>query len=550
NDGFGWLEPGPLPTTVNGGEAVALPVTFSPANTTTKTGTITVESDDCEVPTQTIDVIAAGKIAKEPPPCLPAGEFAPKVAWEWKANDAQKKYSFVFMSPIVINLDDDDGDGDIGGGDIPEVVFVAHDGSFGLNFNDDRPGVLRAIHGKDGSPMWASNDPNHQPGWASNLAAAEIDGQPGPEIVVFGYQPSKPGKNCPGVPDVFPAPFCGKYIEGHLLAFHGSDGSLYWKSQPFTGAVSDMENMGAPTLTDLEGDGIVDVVAGNTVYNGIDGSIKWVGSAGRGNDAHGYLTVVADLDGNGEREVIAGNTAYHADGSIMWTTAMTDTHGTGVADLDGNGSMEVFINGTNGQSIIVDGKTGAILKGPKYTGIIGCCVAAPAIADVDSSKPGLEIITVGDSMLKVLDKDLNLLWSKEISDETGAAGPAAFDVEGDGVAEVIYADEGTLWILRGSDGKVIFEAPRSSATGQDNPVIADVDGDNHAEILVPMESGFGGPGLRLYSNQDDSWVATRRLWNQHSFGVADIFDNATLPQKGTAAGFSMQILRTNYPTCK
>jgi hypothetical protein len=104
--------------------------------------------------------------------------------------------------------------------------------------------------------------------------------------------------------------------------------------------------------------------------------------------------------------------------------------------------------------------------------------------------------------------------------------------------------------MRGSNGKVIFQASRNSATGLDNPVIADVDGDNHAEILVPMENAFGGPGLRLYSNQDDSWVATRRLWNQHAYGVADIFDNANLPQKGTVPGLGGQLLRTNHPTCK
>jgi len=549
NDGFTWTVPA-LPKTLNAGEGLALPVLYTAADTATKTGAVTVVSDICGPQTQVIPVTASGKQPVPPPPCLEASEFQPKVEWEWAPSDAQSSHSMVFMAPIVINLDDDNGDGAIDGEDIPEVIFVGHSGGNPFAINDDHPGALRAVHGQDGSPMWLSFEDGHQVSWASNLAAAELDGIPGPEIVGVAYTPSPAGTNCPGVPDIFPMSICGKYVTGHLVAFHGADGSPFWKSAPFSGAVSDLENMGGPTIADLNADGVAEVILGSHVFSGLDGSLMWVGTAGRGNDGHGYLTLVGDLDGDQVPDVLAGNTAYRNDGTILWQANIGDTHGTAIADLDNNGTMEAFINGPTGQSIVVDGATGATIAGPVNTGIIGCCVAAPAISDVDVSKPGLEIVTAADEKLRVYDKNLNLIWEKAISDETGAAGPAVFDVEGDGVAEVVYADEGNLWVFRGSNGQVIFEADRSSATGLDNPVIADVDGDNHAEILVPMETGFGGPGLRLYANTDDSWVATRRIWNQHAYSVSNIYDNGVVPITGTTDAFGPTLLRANVPTCQ
>src|SRR5439155_26507351 len=62
------------------------------------------------------------------------------------------------------------------------------------------------------------------------------------------------------------------------------------------------------------------------------GAINWVGTAGRGRAwAHPYdsalynssfpdqeAPIAVDLDGDGKLEVVAGNTAYRSDGSIYW----------------------------------------------------------------------------------------------------------------------------------------------------------------------------------------------------------------------------------------
>ncbi len=551
-DGFTFVAP-PAPTLLAGGQGIAVPVLFTPKDLTERTGKIVVTSDDCATPTQTAAVSAQGDTPPVPPPCLPAGKFEPKVQWEWKSADgdpAVKEFGQVFMSPIVVNLDDDDGDGDVDGQDIPEVLFSTHKGGF-PSLNDDVPAVLRAIHGKDGSHMWSVVAEKYRVTYGGGLAAAELDGLPGPEIVAIAYEKSGPGQNCPGLPAGLPLTICGKYMKGHLIAFHGKDGSLFWESEPYTGSVWDTEQMGAPSIADLDGDGIPEITLGNTVWSGLDGTIKWVGKLGRGQDGHGHLSIVADVDLDGKPEVIAGNTAYKADGTVLWSANVGDTHGTAAADFDLNGTIEVFIHGgAGGQAVIVDGKTGSVQKGPVDVGYDGCCIATPAVADLDKNNPGLELVTAADKLLKAFDKNLQLLWTVPVQEETGAAGPSAFDVEGDGVAEVVYADEGSVYVIRGSDGTIIFQAPRSSRTGLDQPVIADIDGDNHAEIVVSLESFGNGPAIRAFSNSDDSWVATRRIWNQHAYSIVNVFDNATIPPLGMAQGLGPLVWRTNLPTCK
>jgi hypothetical protein len=103
-----------------------------------------------------------------------------------------------------------------------------------------------------------------------------------------------------------------------------------------------------------------------------------------------------------------------------------------------------------------------------------------------------------------------------------------FDFEGDGAAEVVYADETTMRIFDGSTGAVLFtDDTHNSHTRLEMPVIADVDNDDNAEIVIP-ENGTN-LGIVVWEDASDNWVRTRSVWNQHAYHITHITEAGAIP---------------------
>jgi hypothetical protein len=153
-------------------------------------------------------------------------------------------------------------------------------------------------------------------------------------------------------------------------------------------------------------------------------------------------------------------------------------------------------------------------------------------------------------------KKIDVLWKMPSHDlSSSQTGSTVFDFEGDGKAEVIYADECFLWVFDGANnGQVKFVASHSSFTADEASLVADVDGDGHAEIImvsnsasplswgcinasnVPTKingvdwvpgptSNKGYRGMTVFSDTSNAWVGTRTLWNQHTYHVSNICDD-------------------------
>ena len=107
-----------------------------------------------------------------------------------------------------------------------------------------------------------------------------------------------------------------------------------------------------------------------------------------------------------------------------------------------------------------------------------------------------------------------------------------FDFEGDGIAEVVYHDELFLRIFRGTDGVVLFQTPNSTCTATEYPAIVDVDNDGNAEIVASRNQicGFGPQvGIAVFGDANDTWVPTRRIWNQHAYYITNVTENGAIP---------------------
>lgn len=111
-------------------------------------------------------------------------------------------------------------------------------------------------------------------------------------------------------------------------------------------------------------------------------------------------------------------------------------------------------------------------------------------------------------------------------------GSSVFDFDGDGQSEVVYGDEKFLRVYHGHDGTLLFEVPNTSGTAFELPIVVDVDADNHADIVAVTNDyfigGFGS-GIRVYKDLNNSWVNTRKIWNQHTCHINNINDDGTIP---------------------
>ncbi|WP_137940237.1 FG-GAP-like repeat-containing protein [Chitinivorax sp. B] len=411
-------------------------------------------------------------------------QFKPVLKWHWKDGG-------VISTPIVGPLTDTNGDGRYDGRDVPTVITIH---ALGI---DGAPGYITALSGKDGSLLWQQKDSQLAVEATSHPAIADLDGDGVPEIVA--------------------------YLNRGGIAVLNHDGSKRCTSD--LPRKSDPKNYSGLNVADIDGDGKVEILARGVVLNGdcslrlqLDASDTW----------HVLRTIAADLDGDGRPELISGaGTVVHADGTPYWT--FTDFPGhVAVVDVDHDGKPEVIV--VSGQSttwrMVLFSHDGKRLWGP--VAIPGAYnVGAPTIADMDGD--GTPDIGVAASTLyTVFNADGSIKWSTPINDGSAVTGSTVFDFDNDGRAEIVYFDEQTLHVFDGRNGQPVFEIPNTSATASEYPVVADVDGDGHADLLVPANSGTYG--LRVFQDEKNSWVNTRKVWNQYDYHITNINEDGSVPR--------------------
>ena len=454
------------------------------------------DDDDATSPLDPCDETLGPDSVPSDPDCLGINaysEFSPNqdIEWQWAGGAVEASYDHVINAPVVINLTDDDGDGDIDADDVPDVVFYSYDDGA---FSDAN---TRAISGADGTPLWTHTANRARP--RGHIAAGELDpASPGPELVIV--------------------------TQSDEVVLLSAGGSELWAT-----AHPDGLARAAPAIHDMNGDGSPEIIVGRAVFSS-GGSLLGVGDAGKGaNQDRGQMSFAVDIDDDGELEVIVGNAAYDMTGGTEWANGLADGF-PGVADFDADGDPEIVVVVAGG--VRLQDHTGAVIWGPNDIAGNGRG-GPPTIADYDGD--GLPEIGVANSgFYTVLDTDGSLLWSNPTSDaSSGMTGSSVFDFNGDGVAEVVYADEVDLFVYQGTDGAVLLQEPNhTSRTQLEYPVIADIDGDDFAEIVLPGNDFFtaGWTGVTVLGNVSGrGWWKARRIWNQHAYFATHVDDDGGIP---------------------
>ncbi len=418
------------------------------------------------------------------------GMFNPVIEWHkdlW--SDIPASRSSV-TTPVVVQLTDDNMDGEVDNLDIPDIVFITYDSA----------GVLRAISGDGLTEIFSVTSPGLNRN--QSLAAADIDGDGLVEIVTVGN-------------------------DKVARAFE-HDGTAKWASQGLGNNVGTYDN--APAISDMNGDGNPEIVVGRAI---LDNQGNLIGAGGHGigvpqgnGNGSAAMSFAVDLNDDGLQEVVVGNALYAMDGSTVWSNGQPDGY-PAVADLHNDGIPEIIVV-YNGRLRAQTANDGTLLWDTAIPGGLG---GPPTVADFDGD--GLpEVGVAGRNNYSVFEGDGSVLWTQPTTDQSsGITGSSVYDFEGDGIADVVYADELDLWVFSGNDGTVKLKlTEHNSGTRVEYPVIVDVDGDDQVEIAFVSEPYNGGyRGLTVVGDADQSWRPGRKIWNQHAYHITNVNDDGTVP---------------------
>ena len=419
-----------------------------------------------------------------------------EIVWQYSDFAEEACHREVMMTPLVVPLTDDDGDGAPSAGDQRAVLFITFCGS---NYGAD--GVLRALKGDGSDVLWSAT----QAGWRvqpdSALAAGDIDGDGWPEIVAVH--------------------------DSHRLAAFDRFGAGLWISDS---DVPPGTERGGAFLSDMDGDGAVEIVYANQVYDS-SGVLLATGGHGTGSNAgrpEFPTSFTVDIDLDGDQEVVVGNALYDIDGVALMSNSQPDGF-PAVANFDLDPEGEIVVVFSN--QVRIQDSNGAILFGPVSLPGSGSG-GPPTVADFDGD--GWPEIGVANlAYYTMLDSDLSQVWSNETTDVSSSiTGSSAFDFDADGASEVVYSDEHDVWVWDGATGALIYRGEgHASGTHLEYPVVAQVIDDGPPQIVVGSNnlSGAGWNGITLLSDSGRAWVPTRSLWNQHAFMPTHISDDLSIP---------------------
>jgi hypothetical protein len=486
----------------------------------------------------------------------PAPTFIPKLKASWGGQTAPPFATDVMISPVVIELDDDDCDGKVSARDIPEIVFATFDSDDNTGHTYDNNGKLHAtsIVGGNFVDKWTVPNANNATivNPTKQIAGGNFDGHPGNEIVACG-------------------------MDGKAHAFNGKDGSLLWSSPVVVCFM--------PSIADIDGDGQPEVIVEGGILNGVDGSLKHAFTP-----ALNGPFVVSDIDSDGHLDVVTSSRAYDWSGTMFVDTGVAETGflpdtsdwkgpWAGVGDFDGDGKPEVVAVDHDQHAVLLWKYDGA--KPEKFTIVrqpvdmnskfpSNDCPAGtsgyshgggpPTVADFNNDgvpdiglAGGIGYVVFDGKKLvnPAIDGPDTILWSKPTTDCSSAStGSTVFDFDGDGKPEVVYSDEQRMRIYDGTTGTELSSICNTTATLVEFPVVADVDNDGQADIVVVSNAfrktcdetpvGGGDPvptkqsGVRVFGPTNGSWVRTRRVWNEHAYHITNVGEDGTIPKNEAA----------------
>ncbi|MDP2310841.1 MAG: hypothetical protein Q8P18_32785 [Pseudomonadota bacterium] len=368
--------------------------------------------------------------------------------------------------------------GDLDGDRIPEVVFN----------NDAAGGSTVVLDGVTGRRKWSVTgmDPYSGP------ALGDIDGDGFGDVVTSS----------------------GSCFGEHVVSAYDRDGVLMWRT-PIGNACETYAN-----LTDLDGDGDVEVIVNEYVLDGATGAVLFTLDI---TGTNWGAPAVADMDNDGTQEILLETDVFDAAGNLLWSCG---TGGNGTfpqpVNVDADDEGELLVAGANRMTLCDD--DGTVLWSRNYSSY----GTAVCVADFDND--GVQEFGFAQSgNFYLIESDGSNRWVTPVNDSSGLAGCTSWDVDYDGVPEVVFADERDIMVLDGATGAVVVRDPNhGSPTAAETPAVADVDGDGHGDLVYgSMSSDY--TGITVITGAEGDWPYARPVYNQYTYYGENVGDDLSIP---------------------
>jgi len=394
------------------------------------------------------------------------------VEWEVTGLDG------LLVPPVVGDLDRDG---------VPELVLVS---------TYARMPSLYALQGTDGALEWSLPWESH-PYMATAIADTTGDGSL--EIVAH----------------------LGQFNVVPVLLDH--TGTRQWTAH----TSSDAWSFCIPLIADLEGDGRLELLTGDKVYDLDTGAIlatfPWVNN-------EQSIPAIGDIDLDGYQEFVRHGCVFDHEYQLRWCVEdweQSFVSSSALLQHDSDPEAEVLFLSDRMRVLDADG---AVLVDVDLVADDEVNVSAPSIADFDGDGQ-VEIALALRANLQLRELDGTLRWSRELVDPSnGLLGFVGFDFDTDGAHELVVTDTENLYIIDGSTGAILFtETRHRTGTILDHPLVVDVDADGAAEIvLASWHPDEDDVSLRVFGHVDNAWPSTGTHWPSYDFQVTNIREDGSL----------------------
>jgi hypothetical protein len=403
--------------------------------------------------------------------------------------DAFPAHRNVLTTPLVVDFDLDDDRATVR----PSIVFVTYDCDDGACGAE--PGcsaVIRIVDGQTCEQQFTLVGQGLLVGSATP-AVGDLDGDGRAEVVALHQGGGVMGWRYDAA--------VRQFVEawGSYASFNGA--GCHWDSV---------------ALHDLDDDGRPEIVTNGPSPAAFDTSGRLLDGAALDTSTSTLLhPVLADVDGDGAVELVTGRELVRFDPARRrWMVPMVESAGelgqAALADFGRYGDLppedrRQERDGVPEIAVVSSGRVrlqtlqGRVIFGPVPLpgGGLG---GPPTVADFDGDGRA-EVGVAGASRYSVFDPDCvpgadpglcpsgatnGVLWSMVTQDASSSVtGSSVFDFEGDGRAEVVYADECFARVYDGRSGAVLSSQHHTSCTWMESPIVADTDGDGRSEIVLP-----------------------------------------------------------------